>query len=105
MAAKYYNYSAQRLTGIYDDINEQKVNFLIIDVYDLKHSVYNNINLKDFTNKHLQKLLKKHQYKLILFIVYYYQKPDKKKILIEKFLSNEHMKNYKFIPKKVNLNF
>ena len=45
---------------IYDDINEQKVNFLIIDVYDLKHSVYNNINLKDFTNKHLQKLLKKH---------------------------------------------
>lgn len=35
MAAKYYNYSAQRLTGIYDDINDceakAKINLAIIN--------------------------------------------------------------------------
>ena len=45
---------------IYDDINEQKVNFLVIDAYDFKYCVYHNIDLKDFTNKELHKLLKKH---------------------------------------------
>ena len=45
---------------IYDDINEQKVNFLVIDAFDFKYCVYHNIDLKDFTNKELHKLLKKH---------------------------------------------
>lgn len=41
--------------------------------------------------------------KLILLIVYYYAKENKRKMLIEKFITGEELKNTTKLPKKVIL--